>query len=36
LDLKARNLVSHFVCADRELIELATREGFAVLDPENP
>jgi predicted nucleic acid-binding protein len=36
LNLRARGAVSHFVCADRELLSIAVREGFLVLDPENP
>ena len=36
LDLRSRGLVSHFVCADRDLLSIATREGLSILDPENP
>jgi predicted nucleic acid-binding protein len=36
LDLRARGVVSHFVCADREILPIAVREGLLVLDPENP
>jgi hypothetical protein len=36
LDLKDRRLVTHFVCSDRDLLTVASLEGLAVLDPENP
>jgi len=36
LDLKAGGAVSHFVCADREVLPIAAREGLLVLDPETP
>jgi predicted nucleic acid-binding protein len=36
VDLRSRGMVSHFVCADRELLPIAAREGLFVLDPENP
>jgi len=36
LDLKARGLVTHFVCSDRGLLSVASAEGLSVIDPENP
>jgi predicted nucleic acid-binding protein len=36
LDLKGRGVVCEFVCADRDLLAVATLEGLSVLDPENP
>jgi len=36
LDLRTHGLVSHFVCADRDLLAVAASEGFAILDPEHP
>jgi len=36
LDLKARGLLTHFVCSDRVLLSVASAEGFSVIDPENP
>jgi predicted nucleic acid-binding protein len=36
LDLKARGLVTHFVCSDRGLLSVAAAEGLAAIDPENP
>ena len=36
LDLKARGLVTHFVCSDRGLLAAASAEGLSVIDPENP
>jgi uncharacterized protein len=36
LDLKARGLVTDFVCSDRGLLSVAAAEGLSVFDPENP
>jgi predicted nucleic acid-binding protein len=36
LDLRARSLIDHFVCADRRLLAVATAEGLSVIDPETP
>jgi predicted nucleic acid-binding protein len=36
LDLRARGPVSHFVCADQDLLAVAAREGLSILDPESP
>ena len=36
LGLKSQGLVDQFVAADRVLCEVATLEGFAVLNPERP
>jgi predicted nucleic acid-binding protein len=36
LDLRGRGFVSHFVCADHDLLSIAAREGLSVFDPENP
>ena len=36
LDLRRKNAVERFVCADRDLLAVATAEGLPVLDPQNP
>jgi predicted nucleic acid-binding protein len=36
LHLQARGLITHFACADRNLLAIASSEGLAVLDPEHP
>jgi hypothetical protein len=36
LGLKSQGLVEQFVAADKVLCEVATLEGFAVLNPEHP
>jgi predicted nucleic acid-binding protein len=36
LDRRARGLVLHFVCSDLDLLGVAKKEGFAVINPENP
>jgi predicted nucleic acid-binding protein len=33
---RIRRVVTHFVCSDRDLSEVARREGFLVIDPEQP
>jgi predicted nucleic acid-binding protein len=36
LDLRARGLLTHFVCSDIPLLGVASREGLTVINPENP
>ncbi len=36
LDLRARGLFNHFVCADRNLCKVAVSEGLTVINPEIP
>jgi hypothetical protein len=36
LDLRRKNVVERFVCADRDLLAIAATEGLAVLDPQAP
>jgi predicted nucleic acid-binding protein len=36
LDLRARGLIDHFVCADHRLLAVAMAEGLPVIDPERP
>jgi predicted nucleic acid-binding protein len=36
LDLRARGLSSHFVCADKNLCKIAASEALTVVDPETP
>ena len=36
LDLRRKNVVQRFVCADRDLLTVAAAEGLATLDPQSP
>jgi hypothetical protein len=36
LDLRARAVLDHFVCADKNLCQIAAAEGLSVIDPETP
>jgi hypothetical protein len=36
LDLRARGLLDHFVCADQNLCKIASVEGLSVINPEIP
>jgi predicted nucleic acid-binding protein len=33
---RIRGVANHFVCADRDLADIARREGFSVINPEQP
>jgi predicted nucleic acid-binding protein len=36
LDLRHRGMLDYFVCADKDLCEVAKSEGLAVINPEHP
>jgi hypothetical protein len=36
LDLHQKGAIDRLVCADRDLLVVASAEGLHVLDPENP
>lgn len=36
LDLRARELIDPFICADRHLLVVAAAKGLTVIDPESP
>ncbi len=36
LDLRARGMLDHFVCADVNLCKIAAAEGLSVINPESP